>query len=58
MREYTKMGGDLSSVRATAGRLGGQVGGKSTSAAKVAAARANGKLGGRPRKHPKSQVKR
>ena len=52
------MSGDLSSVRATAGRLGGQVGGKSTSDAKVAASRANGKLGGRPRKHPKSQVKR
>ena len=58
MREYSKMSGDLSSVRATAGRLGGQVGGKSTSDAKVAASRANGKLGGRPRKHPKRQVKR
>jgi hypothetical protein len=32
------------------GRLGGQVGGKSTSEAKAEAARANGAKGGRPRK--------
>ncbi len=32
------------------GRLGGKVGGKSRSAAKVSAARANGKKGGRPKK--------
>lgn len=30
------------------GRLGGKVGGKSRSAAKLAAVRENGKLGGRP----------
>jgi len=32
------------------GARGGEVGGKSTSAAKVKASRANGKKGGRPRK--------
>ena len=32
------------------GRLGGRVGGRSTSPAKAAAARANGAKGGRPRK--------
>jgi len=36
------------------GRLGGRIGGKSTSPAKRAAARENGKLGGRP---PKKEVR-
>lgn len=37
------------------GRLGGRVGGKSTSIKKQAAARANGALGGRPRKKKKTK---
>lgn len=32
------------------GKLGGKIGGKSTSPAKLRACRENGKLGGRPRK--------
>jgi hypothetical protein len=32
------------------GKLGGKIGGKSHSRAKLAAAKRNGKLGGRPRK--------
>jgi hypothetical protein len=37
---------------ASEGKVGGKIGGLSTSPAKVAAARENGKKGGRPKKSP------
>jgi hypothetical protein len=37
-------------TKALAGRIGGRVGGKSRSAAKLRAVRENGKRGGRPQK--------
>lgn len=47
---------EMQKAAAILGRIGGAIGGKSTSEAKVAAARRNGLLGGRPSKEEPAKV--
>ena len=53
MRERPAVSNPLTTAQAKRiGRVGGLLGGKSRSAAKVKASAVNGAKGGRPRKHP------
>lgn len=50
--------GTLENAAARLGKIGGKIGGKSTSDAKIAAARNNGAGGGRPSRHDRTTIQR